>query len=188
MYTDSFINIVIQWVTATTSQVVPNEWYAPTRDIFQARLETFLSRIQKSVGDRAYLLTAIVGEIGNNSFDHNLGQWRDIPGIFFADDINKKVIVLADRGQGVQQTISRVMPKIITDEEALMVAFTQVVSGRSPERRGNGLKFVAQIIKQRGWSLTFQSGNAELTYDKGKLLPVHKLQMRINGCLAIIYY
>lgn len=188
MHRDHLVNIAIQWVTATTSQIVPDEWYSPTRDIFQARLQTFLSRGQKSVGDTAYLLTAIVGEIGNNSFDHNLGQWPDVPGIFFADDINKKVVALVDRGQGIRQTISRVMPKIITDEEALMVAFTQVVSGRSPERRGNGLKFVAQIIKQHRWSLTFQSGNAELMYDKGRLLPIHQLETKINGCLAIIYY
>lgn len=187
--TEPLIDSATRWVVMKTAQVAPpNEWYASTRDIFQTRLETFLSRTQKSVGDTAYLLTAIVGEIGNNSFDHNLGQWSDVPGIFFADDINKKVIVLADRGQGVRQTISRVMPQIATDEEALMVAFTQVVSGRSPERRGNGLKFVAQIIKQHGWLLTFQSGNAELKYDQGRLFPVCKLQMRINGCLAIIYY
>lgn len=188
MRTNRLVDTAIQWVETNSPQVVPNEWYSSTRDIFQARLESFLSHTQKSVGDDAYLLTAVVGEIGNNSFDHNLGQWRDIPGIFFADDINEKVVVLADRGQGIRQTLSRVIPKIITDEEALMIAFTQVISGRSPERRGNGLKFVADIIKQHCWSLTFQSGNAELVYDKGRLLPVRRLQMRKNGCLAIIYY
>ena len=28
------------------------------------------------------VIIAITGEIGNNSFDHNLGKWPDTPGIF----------------------------------------------------------------------------------------------------------
>jgi len=34
-----------------------------------------------SEGD-AYMAGAIAGEIGNNSFDHNIGNWPDMAGIF----------------------------------------------------------------------------------------------------------
>jgi len=44
------------------------------------------------------LIVAITGEIGNNSFDHNLGKWPDEPGVFFGYDIAKGTVVLADRG------------------------------------------------------------------------------------------
>jgi hypothetical protein len=58
------------------------------------------------------LLTSVAGEIGNNSYDHNLGQWPDIPGIFFAYDLNKKQIALADRGVGILETLRKVKPEL----------------------------------------------------------------------------
>ena len=56
-----------------------------TRDLFQARLDTmYRELIARSLDDsEAALLTAVAGEIGNNCFDHNLGQWRDIHGAWF---------------------------------------------------------------------------------------------------------
>ena len=33
------------------------------------------------------LIVAVAGEIGNNSFDHNLGKWPDSPGVFFGFDV-----------------------------------------------------------------------------------------------------
>ena len=47
---------------------------------------------------------AVAGEIGNNSFDHNLGNWADMIGIFFYYDEKTHTIILADRGQGVLVT------------------------------------------------------------------------------------
>ena len=74
---------------------------------------------------------------------------------------------MADRGQGVQKTLKRVRPQIADDEEALKIAFTEIVSGRAPESRGNGLKFVRKIItevaKLAPIKLSFQSGSAVLT-------------------------
>ncbi len=82
------------------------------------------------------LLVSVAGEIGNNSFDHNLGLWPDTPGVFFGYDLNKKQIVLADRGVGVLKTLKRVRPGLARDADALEVAFTEVISGRAPERQG----------------------------------------------------
>ncbi len=94
------------------------------------------------------LLTSVSGEIGNNSYDHNLGQWPDMSGIFFGYDLNKKQIVLADRGLGILQTLKRVRVELKDHESALKVAFTEIISGRKPEARGNGLKYVKNVISK----------------------------------------
>ena len=132
------------WLTKSSPAKISESVYCQTSDIFRARLEFFGNHLEKKVGTDAYLLTAIAGEIGNNSFDHNLGRWPGIPGIYFAYDEEKKIIALADRGQGIYKTISRVVPKVKDDKEALNIAFTKYISGRSPEKRGNGLKFVVE--------------------------------------------
>ena len=66
--------------------IEPDEFlYCPTRNIFEARLIKMLDILSKRRHlpvDR-FLIGAVIGEIGNNSFDHNLGNWRDLPGIFF---------------------------------------------------------------------------------------------------------
>ena len=126
------------WVSAKNPVALDEQIYCPTRNIFSARLESSVTRLEKVLNSDAYLLTAVIGEIGNNSFDHNLGSWPDVPGTFFAIDINSDKIVLADRGQGIMATLKRVYPDIKNNKEALKTAFTKTVSGRFPEKRGNG--------------------------------------------------
>ena len=109
--------------------------------------ESKLSRITPI--ETVSLITAIVGEIGNNSFDHNLGNWPDMPGIFFSYTIRNKEVVLADRGQGILKTLKRVRTELTNSSAAMRVAFTETVSGRYPEARGNGLKFVKSIERLR---------------------------------------
>lgn len=167
--------------------VAPQEdYYCQTRDIFAARLESILKKLEKQISSDAYLLTAVIGEIGNNSFDHNLGNWPDIPGIFFGIDYESKKIVLADRGQGILNTLSKVYPDLKSHLQALKVAFTKTVSGRYPEKRGNGLKFVAKVVKQKNWHLKFLSGNAQLILNNKKM--VVSASKFIIGCLAVIKY
>ena len=108
-------------------------------------------------------MTAVIGEIGNNCFDHNLGQWRDVSGSYFqyGQDGAHVWAVVADRGQGVLASLGRVAADITDDDQALEAAFQRRLSGRSPEQRGNGLKFVRSIINgntNRG--LFFSSGKA----------------------------
>ena len=132
---------------------------------------------------------AVAGEIGNNSFDHNLGNWPDIPGIFFAYDIHKRSIVLADRGLGILTTLKRVKPELNNDEKALEVAFTEILSGRAPENRGNGLKFVRKIVAENPISLLFQSGDAELTLTKDSDgLDIKHSTKPFRGCFALITF
>lgn len=135
------------------------------------------------------LVSSTAGEIGNNSFDHNLGLWRDIPGIFFGYDLRKKIVVLADRGQGIWQSLRRVRPTLQNDEEALKVAFTEVVTGRAPEQRGNGLKYVRRIMTKNPMELFFQTGSARLKLKNGDSeIVVEKNDTIIDGCLARIHF
>ena len=122
-----------QWASAPVGYAPHPDLYCQTRDVFQARLEKLQSVLRDKVSFSAMsLLSAVAGEIGNNSFDHNLGNWPDIPGIFFSYDMRIRTVVLADRGQGILATLKRVKPQLHTASEALNVAFTETISGRSP--------------------------------------------------------
>ena len=137
------------------------------------------------------LIVAIVGEIGNNSFDHNLGNWPDISGIFFSYDTNKRQIALADRGQGILRTLKRVRPDVKNDEDALHVAFTEIISGRAPEARGNGLKFVLEVVLSKPVELDFYSGAAKLSVNNDnevKKMELSKTDLYYSGCLALIRF
>lgn len=166
-------------------------FYCPTSSEFKGRLSKLQSALEKLPDLKNYysLIVAIVGEIGNNSFDHNLGNWPDISGIFFSYDTNKRQIALADRGQGILRTLKRVKPGIKNDEDALRVAFTEVISGRAPEARGNGLKFVLQVILDKDIQLEFYSGSARVSVSNDdKRLCVQKTDVYYSGCLALIKY
>jgi len=176
------------------SQIAPElspDHYCYTQDIFRARLDTMASALDRNLDTKniAALVVAVTGEIGNNSFDHNFGNWPDTLGTFFAYDLNKRVIVLADRGVGVRATLLRMRPDLKDDITALKVAFTERVSGRSPEQRGNGLKFVSNIALKNPIAVSLQSGTAvaEITKQKGAL-KVGLADRYIRGTLATITY
>src|SRR3989344_8603955 len=177
------------WVESGTE--ISPELHCSDSSTFQARLhkmEGLLSQVKK-LKDIFPLIVAVAGEIGNNSFDHNLGNWPDIPGVFFGYDIGKGRIVLADRGQGVLATLHRVRPSLETHTEALRVAFSEVVSGRAPENRGNGLKFVRQVIADNSIGLAFRTGDAELVLRKNKAdLDIRGSPTEFHGCLAFITF
>lgn len=174
-----------QWATEPNVPDIPDEWYCQTRDVFGARLAMLTGKLEKSGTEDAYLLAAVTGEIGNNSFDHNLGNWRDLPGVFFASD--ESYIVLGDRGQGILNTIRHVKPDVVKHTEALRVAFREVISGRYPEQRGNGLKFVFSIIQEKRWQLEFYSGNAKAEIRNG-IFNISESDRIVPGCFAVIQY
>lgn len=177
-----------QWTAKHRAMEPISGMYCQTRDVFQARLEQFQSKLSRITSiEIVSLITAVAGEIGNNSYDHNLGNWPDIPGIFFSYSILNKKVVLADRGRGILATLKRVRPELTNEDEALKVAFTETVSGRFPEARGNGLKFVRSVIVDNPFSLYFQTGNAYLCLKQhGKNLLIRQAQIPIRGCFAII--
>lgn len=169
----------------------PKLYYCPNSAVFLAKLTSLESALMKKKGFEQLfsLIVSVVGEIGNNSFDHNIGKWPDDPGIFFGYDVMKGIVVLADRGVGVLQTLRQVRPNLRSHTEALHVAFTEIISGRSPERRGNGLKYVRSVITNNPIDLSFMSGDAELRLQSPqKELRITRSPILIHGCYATLEF
>lgn len=191
LFLHELFKMAFDWAVETGATEIPSLYYSRDSATFQSRLIKMQNLLVKIPGAEKILslLVAVTGEIGNNSFDHNLGNWPDVPGVFFGYDLEKKEIVLADRGLGVLRTLQRVRPQLASHEEALKVAFTEVISSRSPEARGNGLKFVKKVIAENPISLVFQSGDTELEVAKDSSdLQTKKAQRAVQGCVAFITF
>ena len=185
---DDIKKLALEWVSNDGPVELPEKYYCETRDIFQARIDNMIKEMiavgESSEGD-AYMAGAVAGEIGNNSFDHNIGNWPDMAGIFFGYKIsNEAEIVLGDRGRGVMETLKRVKPEITSEQEAIKIAFFEKISGRAPEVRGNGLKFVRESVKLGKNHLTFISGDAKAELNND--FDIGLADNKINGCLVII--
>lgn len=169
----------------------PGTFYCPTSSIFNARLTKMeYALMQKPGFEKLYsLITLVTGEIGDNSFAHNIGKWPDTAGIFFGYDLDKQIIVLADRGLGVLETLRQVRPELPSHVEAVTVAFTEFISGRAPEKRGNGLKLVREVTTEQPIDLFYQSGDAEVRM-KGanKEFRVTRGSNIVRGCLVKIEF
>jgi excisionase family DNA binding protein len=182
-------NLALEWVQSANGFTLDPQIYCETRDVFQSRLETLQYELGRTlpIDGIVSLAIAVAGEIGNNSYDHNLGNWPDIMGIFFCYDEKNRSIILADRGRGVLSTLRQARPELKNSIEALEVAFTETVSGRQPEVRGNGLKFVRSVIGDNPLSLDFQTGNAFLHIKQhDNSLFIQEANTTIKGCLATI--
>jgi hypothetical protein len=186
---DWSVQEAIKWAYEQIAPELKRDYYCQMRDIFQARQDKLPKELIRLTNNDqlSFLLSAVVGEIGNNSFDHNLGNWPDIPGIFFKIDIDEKIIMLADRGQGIFASLQKIRPEIKDHSESLEIAFTEIISGRRPEHRGNGLKFVRKVIEGNDLKLRFYSGDAKCIIEKGETKFL-KTDKPINGALAIIEF
>ncbi|MFA6047470.1 MAG: hypothetical protein WCV59_01455 [Parcubacteria group bacterium] len=180
-----------QWITATSDSVdVESEYYCQTKDIFEARNDRMSEElIIRGMDDGlAYLIYAIAGELGNNSFDHNIGNWPNVMGIFYAFDYDGKngILVIADRGIGVLGSLKNAVSNLKDDKEALEIAFTKKISSRVLENRGNGLKFIKSNVSEKNFTLEFISGNAkaDLNHD----MKISEAEQLIAGCLAILKF
>lgn len=183
---DDLENIAKEWTSSGLPIDISKEFHCQTKDIFEARYRRLLNELPSKL---AHILTAITSEIGNNSYDHNIGKWEDIAGIFFAHDIKNKKIIIADRGRGILTTLKNVKPKLSNHKDALHTAFTEIISGRAPETRGNGLKFVKKTILNYPFSIYFKTGDAVLSIGQvDKKLEMKKDQTLIRGCFTIINY
>lgn len=165
------------------------------RDGFNAYLEHFI-RMFINFGlndDNAKLATAVLGELGNNVFDHNLGSWpTDVVGCFVAGQnypIKKMIqFTIGDPGIGFLGSLKSAYPELKNDCEAIKKGLSGY-SGRIPEKRGNGLKWVQNwTLNNFSGKLAIHSGACLVEVDKDgmKEWPVNK----ITGTLAqfMIYY
>jgi DNA-binding transcriptional MerR regulator len=187
----NIIDLAKEWAVHDLPTIISSSFYCETNDIFSARLQSLSIQLERipELKEIFPLIIAIIGEIGNNSYNHNIGNWPDVPGIFFAYNLNQRQIALADRGQGILKTLERVIPSLKTDEKALEIAFTKYISGRAPEDRGNGLKFVRDVVIANPFQLQFYTGNAELELSQNTTkLNIKTTNTQFHGCLAIIHY
>jgi hypothetical protein len=139
---------LLRWYFDATPPI--NADVSETRDMFEARAQRIFPLLLKNGFSEqdASLIYSIIGEVGNNSFDHNLGLWTGQPGCYFHFEIDDRGVAfaIADHGRGLFSSLKRVLPTLKTDQEAIETAFEKTISGRAPEQRGNGLKFVQRII------------------------------------------
>lgn len=193
IFPSDLFSLALEWASAESISdfIIPPKLYCQDSSIFESRLIKLSANLQLISGlDQLFsLIVSATGEIGNNSFDHNLGKWPDIPGIFFGYDVKKREIVLADRGLGILETLKSALPELKTPKEALNIAFTQYVSGRAPENRGNGLKYVHKIIEENPISLMYVSGDAEVKINKeDSIINAQLTNHPLRGCIALIKF
>ena len=189
IFASDLMKFASEWIEDGTP--FPGTFYCPTSSIFNARLTKMeYALMQKSGFEKLYsLIVLIAGEIGDNSFSHNLGKWPDTEGIFFGYDLDKRIVVLADRGLGILETLRQVRPALPSHVAAVEVAFTEFISGRAPEKRGNGLKLVREVVTDQPFDLFYTTGDAEVRM-KGadKIFRVTRGQRILGGCLAKIEF
>src|SRR3990167_318794 len=189
IFASDLMKFASEWISDGVE--FPGTFYCSTSSIFNARLTKLeYSLMQKPGFEKLYsLITLVTGEIGDNSFAHNIGKWPDIAGIFFGYDLEKRIVVLADRGLGILETLRQVRPELPNHVEAVEVAFTEFISGRAPEKRGNGLKLVREIVIEQPFDLFYTSGDAEVRM-KGtnKVFSVTRGDRSVRGCLAKIEF
>ncbi|MCK9351338.1 MAG: MerR family DNA-binding transcriptional regulator [Candidatus Paceibacterota bacterium] len=181
----------LAWSISAIPPDLPSEYYCERADRFTSRLSKMgeiLLRTENVSQDLASLITLVVGEIGDNSFAHNIGNWPDATGIFYAYDFTKRIIVLADRGRGIKATLQQIRPSISTDLEALTVAFTEVISGRNPEKRGNGLKVVRRVLESNEINFIFRSGIGLVSIFPSKKMEITMADNNIRGTYCVIIF
>lgn len=157
-----------EWATAKTPTEPPSDAYCQTSDMWQGRFSKMAPLLIRQGIDQnfAALITAVVGEIGDNCFAHNTPNWIDLPGCWFEWSFNagKFNCIIADRGRGIFSSLKAVRPELQTDNDALRMALTERVSGRAPEKRGNGLKFIVEALRSIALgSFVLQSGKARIS-------------------------
>ena len=189
IFSSNLFKLAFEWAANKTE--FPGIFYCQTSSIFQAKLVKMERALMEKPGfEKLYsLIVVVAGEIGDNSFAHNLGKWPDVPGIFFGYDLQKRVIVLADRGLGILETLHRADASLSNHIAAVETAFTKFISGRAPEKRGNGLKLVREVVSTQPLNLLFMSGDAEARIqDPDKKFRVTRGTSMIRGCLAKIEF
>jgi hypothetical protein len=144
---------------------VKSDFFCQTRDVFRARHDRWFNILQKEIGvSKAGLILTIIGEVGNNSYDHNLGHWQTLPGLCFYQE--KGFALLFDCGRGIEASLSGAGFKFENEKSYLNAALTQRITGRAPERRGNGLKVSLEAVESLDISFYIRSGQSEYNNQK----------------------
>ena len=76
------IEAVVNFLEKSNINQTENFWYSVARDQSNARIANWV-RLFQSQGESlnsSIVLGSILGELTNNSFDHNFGKWKDLSG------------------------------------------------------------------------------------------------------------
>lgn len=143
------------------------------RDEFNARLPRFIS-IFENFGltlEESQRATAVVGELGNNVFDHNLGNWptNNSGCIITAQNYpsyRRIEIAVGDPGVGFYGSLKAAFPNIKNDVEAIKTGLDGK-TGRIGEERGNGLRIIQDwTINNFSGKVAIHSGNGLVIVSK----------------------
>lgn len=143
------------------------------RDDFNARLPRFISMF-KNFGlsiEESHRATSVVGELGNNVFDHNLGNWPTNSSgcIITAQNyprFGRIEIAIGDPGVGFFGSLKAAFPEINTDLEAIKTGLDGK-TGRIGEKRGNGLRIIQDwTINNFSGYVAIHSGNGLVIVSK----------------------
>lgn len=141
------------------------------RDEFEAHLLSKIRMMFRDFGlntDDEYRATTLLGELGNNVFDHNVGSWSmNFKGAIIISQNypeSKKIeVVVADSGVGFKESLKLRDPNIKNDIEAIKLGLSGI-TGRVGEDRGNGLKLI------QDWTINKFSGIVKIHSGKGLVI------------------
>ena len=169
--------------------------HCSTRDQFDGRLGRFVSMFQYfgMSENEAKRATSLIGELGNNTFDHNLGNWpTDISGCIIAaqnyPNLKRIQVAVGDPGVGFLGSLKAAFPELTNDIEAIKKGLGGN-SGRIGEVRGNGLRIIQSwTIDNFSGMLSIHSGEGFVSAEKNRMS--EKKANRILGTVAqiMIYY
>ena len=169
--------------------------HCSTRDQFDGRLGRFVSMFQHFGLDEneAKRATSLIGELGNNTFDHNLGNWpTDVSGCIIAaqnyPNLKRIQVAVGDPGVGFLGSLKAAFPELTNDIEAVKKGLGGN-SGRIGEVRGNGLRIIQNwTIDNFSGMLAIHSGEGFVQVEKDRMM--EKRVNRILGTVAqiMIYY
>lgn len=184
------LNEIQEWYFSGHSAQVIEDNFCRTRADFNGRLTSYESILKKKFSeDCLFLVSSSLGEVGNNCFDHNLGFWQGDAGCLFIRE--SAFSLICDRGRGIKQSLSSVYTLAKGDIDYISIAFSKVITGRAPEKRGNGLKFVKKNISRCDLGLFCMSGEESLHLGKplDSFSQQLKAEVRTNpGVLTYIYW
>ncbi len=155
----------LEWASQSRPEEPPADFYCRSVDVWQGRFTKIAPTLIRAGihTDIAALFASMVGEIGDNCFTHNAPGWIDIPGCWLEYHIEGNQIQcwISDRGRGILNSLKAALPSLETHREALLASLTKRISGRTPEKRGNGLKYVVEVLTRLPVGVfTLQTGDA----------------------------
>lgn len=101
IFSDEYVHsIVVQIENASKNK--DKIYFCSSRDIFQARIDSY------ALGTSKYLESAIIGEIGNNTFDHN---WDFAEGHARGTYLNYMIMIILSYLQILEEEYENLLKK-----------------------------------------------------------------------------